>query len=143
MLSASLSAIGHAKHRNSGAAWVKRRGRPMCLPYKCKEQSLLRFLTLAPSGVDRWFALLKMTSSRCLCAVGAGLVPALCSQLLFWAPTRDAPTGAVLCYLYPVLFRADTPVPPLQALYSVLFLNTHKGCPYGFNASRRLRPCSR
>ena len=28
------------------------------------EVESLRFLTLAPSGVDRWFALLKMTSSR-------------------------------------------------------------------------------
>ena len=26
-------------------------------------------------------------------SVGAGLVPALCSRLLFWAPTRDAPTA--------------------------------------------------
>ena len=72
-------------------------------------------------SVIRFFALLKMTASRCLCAVGAGLVPALCLRgVLFWAPTRDAPTGAVLCYLYSVLFRADTPVPPLQALYSVI-----------------------
>ena len=37
-----------------------------------------------------------MTASRCLCTVGAGLVPALCSRLLFWADTRDAPTDAVL-----------------------------------------------
>ena len=50
---------------------------------KCKVESL------------RFFASLKMTASRCLCTVGAGLVPALCSRLLFWAPTRDAPTVAV------------------------------------------------
>ena len=61
-------------------------------------------------------------------SVGAGLVPALCSRLLFWAPIRDAPTVSVLCYLYSVLFRADTPVPPL---WRCSLLGTHKGCPYG------------
>ena len=35
-----------------------------------------------------------------IASVGAGLVPALCSRLLFWAPTRDAPTVSVLCYLW-------------------------------------------
>ena len=111
-------------------------------------------------GVIIFFALLKMTASRCLSswsaanqrstpeALAEGLKSRILSLLVSlypsWAPTRDAPTGAVLCYLYSVLFlgthkgcpygvvlfRADTPVPPLRHLYSVLFLGTHEGCPY-------------
>ena len=64
-------------------------------------------------SVIRFFALLKMTASRYLCTVGAGLVPAHCLRCYFvldthkgcpyrrctlyssWAPTRDAPTVAV------------------------------------------------
>ena len=38
-------------------------------------------------------------------SVGAGLVPALCSRLLFGAPTRDAPTDAVLRAVLRVRFK--------------------------------------
>ena len=62
---------------------------------------LLRSLTLAPSGVDRWFAALQ----------------------------DDKYAIIVLCSLLSVLFRADTPVPPLRCLYSLFFLGHPQGMP--------------
>ena len=65
-------------------------------------------------------------------SVGAGLVPALCSRLLFGAPTRDAPTVSVFCSLYSlgrtrryrpygvVLFWAPTrDAPTVSVLYTL------------------------
>ena len=92
---------------------------------KCKVESL------------RFFALLRMTASLCLCTVGAGLVPALCSRgVLFWAPTRDAPTVAVFIraispnFLYPSPLRGAPLKQGSSSQSAVFVLGTHKGCPY-------------
>ena len=133
--------------------------------------------TVDALGVDRCFAslqremcydytcfvILSVAKDLMFASVGAGLVPALCSRLLFGAPqgmplrclfsvlctllsfghpqgmplrrcsllsvlcyplgghAGIAPTVSVLCSLYSVIFRADTPVPPLLrcSLYSI------------------------
>ena len=73
------SGEGYLQWSTPGAVRVKRRGRPMCLPF----------------------------------ARGCFL---------------GHPQGMPLRYLFSVLFRADTPVPPLR---HCSLLGTHKGCPYG------------
>ena len=69
----------------------------------------------------RWSAANQRSTPEALAeGLKSRILSLLVSLYPSWAPTRDAPTGAVLCYLYSILFRADTPVPPLQALYSVI-----------------------
>ena len=100
-----------------------------------------------------------MTASRCLCTVGAGLVPALCSRLFFWADTPVPPLRltvfhfhlssficslfSVLCYLLgghagtapTALFSFGHPQGmPLRYLYSVLCTL------YSFGRTCRYRP---